>query len=102
MAMTVSWRERDTPLVVSVLPAQRRLAAEVSSAITTQSSDRAAARARSTVSAGEIPMVLGHDAPSSAVLSIRTPRIRAAGQPWLTGAIWPGWPLPQLNAPPST
>jgi predicted Zn-dependent protease len=28
MAMTVSWRERDTPLVVSVLPAQRRLAAE--------------------------------------------------------------------------
>ena len=58
MAMTVSWRERDTPLVVSVLPAQRRLAAEVSSAITTQSSDRAAARARSTVSAGEIPVVV--------------------------------------------
>ena len=30
------------------------------------------------------------------------PRNRAAGQPWLTGATWPGWPLPQLNAPPST
>src|SRR6266487_4466589 len=43
-----------------------------------------------------------HDFPSSAVLSIRTPRSRTAGQPWLTGATWPGWPLPQLNAPPST
>ena len=30
------------------------------------------------------------------------PRISTAGQPWLTGATWPGWPLPQLNAPPST
>ena len=58
MAMTVSWRERDTPLVVSVLPAQRRLAAEVSSAITMQPSDRAAARARSTVSAGETALVM--------------------------------------------
>src|ERR1019366_4956065 len=56
---------------------------------------------------GPLDGVLGrvpgaHDeAPSSAVLSIRTPRSRAAGQPWLTGAIWPGWPLPQLNAPAS-
>ena len=58
MAMTVSWRERDTPLVVSVLPAQRRLAAEVSSAITMQPSDRAAASARSTVSAGETALVM--------------------------------------------
>ena len=24
-----------------------------------------------------------------------------AGQPWLTGAIWPGCPLPQLSAPAS-
>ena len=56
MAMTVSWRERDTPLVVSVLPAQRRLALEVSSAITTQSSDRLTARARSTASCGENPL----------------------------------------------
>ena len=54
MAMTVSWREADTPLVVSVFPAQRKLAAEVSSAITTQSALRAAARARSTVSWGLI------------------------------------------------
>jgi hypothetical protein len=58
MAMTVSWRERDTPLVVSVLPAQRRLALEVSSAMTTQSSLRAAASARSTVSCGENSLML--------------------------------------------
>ncbi len=54
--MTVSWRELDTPLVVSVLPAQRRLALEVSSAITTQSSDRLAASARSTASCGDNPL----------------------------------------------
>ena len=53
--MTVSWRERETPLVVSVFPAQRRFAEEVSSAITTQSSHRAAASARSTVSCGVMP-----------------------------------------------
>ena len=58
MAMTVSWREADTPLVVSVLPAQRRLALEVSSAITTQLSLLAAARARSTVSWGEYPLAV--------------------------------------------
>ena len=55
MAMTVSCREPATPLVVSVLPAHRRFAVEVSSAITTQSLDLAAARARSTVSCGEGP-----------------------------------------------
>ena len=109
MAITVSWRDADTPLVVSVFPAQRKLAAEVSSAMTTQSALRAAARARSTVSWACLDCLsarslrLAHAlAPSSAVLSIRTPRIRTAGQPWLTGATWPGWPLPQLNAPPST
>ena len=58
MAMTVSCREPATPLVVSVLPAQRRLAVEVSSAITTQSSDLAAASARSTVSCGEGPLAM--------------------------------------------
>ncbi len=52
MAMTVSCRVLDTPLVVSVLPAQRRLADEVSSAITTQSSQRAGRSARSTSSCG--------------------------------------------------
>ena len=51
--MTVSWRELVTPLVVSVLPAQRRLADEVSSAITTQSSQRAACSACSTAACGE-------------------------------------------------
>ena len=55
MAMTVSCREPATPLVVSVLPAHRRFAVEVSSAITTQSLDLAAASARSTVSCGEGP-----------------------------------------------
>ncbi len=52
MAITVSWRDRETPLVVRVLPAQRRFAVELSSAITMQSSDWAAARARSTMSWG--------------------------------------------------
>ncbi len=52
IAMTVSCRDRDTPLVVSEFAAQRRFAEDVSSAITTQSSQRAAARARSTVSWG--------------------------------------------------
>ena len=31
-----------------------------------------------------------------------TPRKRAEGQPWETAATWPGWALPQLNAPPRT
>ena len=44
--MTVSCRDRETPLVVSVLPAQRRFADELSSAMTMQSSLRAAASAR--------------------------------------------------------
>ena len=93
--MTVSWRDRDTPLVVSEFAAQRRFAAEVSSAITTQSSHRAAASARSTV-------WLRSHAPSCAVLRIRIPRNTAAGQPWLTGATCIGWPLPQVKAPPRT
>src|ERR1039458_9358170 len=144
MAMTVSWRERDTPLVVSVLPAQRRAAVgrpdplprrgalarapvdgddgELAGARHAVGGERVARPAQvrgrgllrdhdAWVTAGGVqgPLdgVLGrvpgaHDeAPSSAVLSIRTPRSRAAGQPWLTGAIWPGWPLPQLNAPAS-
>jgi len=51
-------READTPLVVSVLPAQRRLAVEVSAAMTMQSSPRATCRARSTVSWGEYPELM--------------------------------------------
>ena len=56
-AITVSLREAETPFVVSELRAQRRLADEVSSAITTQSSQVAAARARSTASCGEITVI---------------------------------------------
>ena len=41
-----------------------------------------------------------HRPASSRVFSTLTPRNSADGQPWLTGATWPGWPLPQLNAPP--
>jgi hypothetical protein len=52
IAMTVSCRDRDTPFVVRVLPAQRRFAEDVSSARTTHSSHCAAASARSTDSCG--------------------------------------------------
>ena len=102
--ITVSDREAATPLVVSVLPAQRKLAVDDSSAITTVlPPGLAAARARSTVSCGvatpSLPLTYF---PSSAVLSTRTCRKSAVGAPWLTGATCPGWPLPQLKAPPST
>ncbi len=52
MAITVRRRERATPLVVSVLPAQRRFAVDVSSAITTQSEPVARERACSMMSWG--------------------------------------------------
>jgi hypothetical protein len=52
MAITVSRRDRATPLVVSVLPAQRRFAVDVSSAITMQSSAFEIDSARSTTSCG--------------------------------------------------
>ncbi len=42
-----------------------------------------------------------HRPDSSRALRTRTPRTSTEGQPWLTGATWPGWPLPQLKAPPS-
>src|SRR6185437_7855657 len=57
IAITVSLREAEIPLVVSELRAQRRFADEVSSAITTQSSQVAAARARSTASCGCISVI---------------------------------------------
>ena len=41
-----------------------------------------------------------HRPDSARVFSTLMPRNSADGQPWLTGATWPGWPLPQLNAPP--
>ncbi|HEX2313717.1 MAG TPA: hypothetical protein VHJ17_08295 [Thermomonospora sp.] len=51
-AITVSCRDRVTPLVVSVLPAHRRFAVLDSSAITTQSSARDSSSALSTLSCG--------------------------------------------------
>ena len=83
MAITVSRRERATPLVVSVLPAQRRFAFEVSSAITTQSSDFDSDSARSTTlrPPAVYPSQLAHQEASSAVLSIRMPRISTEGAP---------------------
>lgn len=52
VATTVRVRPRVTPLVVRALPAQRRLAEESSSAMTTQPSARDSSRARSTISWG--------------------------------------------------
>ncbi len=104
MDMTVTVRRRATPLVVSVLLAQRRLASVDSSAMTTQPSAREQASALSTSSRGPVELTDGLAVirpASSLVLSIRTRRNRALGQPWLTAATCPGWPLPQLNAPPS-
>lgn len=58
VAITVRVRPRVTPFVVSALPAQRRLAEECSSAITTQPSDRDSSRARSTISCGLVVRAL--------------------------------------------
>ena len=80
MEITVSEREVATPLVVSVFPAQRRLAVDDSSAMTTVSPPgRAAASARSTVSCG-VSIALTYF-PSSAVFRIRTCRKSAVGAP---------------------
>ena len=92
--MTVSCRDRDTPLVVSELPAQRRLAVEPSSAMTMQSPALAAASARSTNSWGDggavvedavvedccLPLA-AHAPASSAVLRILMPRMTTDGHP---------------------
>ena len=45
--------------------------------------------------------VVAHRPPSVRALSTFTFRTSADGAPWLTGATWPGWPFPQLNAPQS-
>ena len=58
MAITVSRRERATPFVVSVFPAQRRFAVDVSSAMTTQSLLAETERACSTMSCGRWLMPL--------------------------------------------
>ena len=62
----------------------------------------AAASPRSTTSSAGRQSEIAHDLPASLlVFRILTPSKTATGQPWLTGAVWPGWPLPQLTAPPS-
>ena len=50
---------------------------------------------------GSVQLALSVPTPARA-LRMRTPRTRTDGQPCETGATCPGWPLPQLNAPPST
>ena len=90
-----------TPLVVRVLLAQRRLALVVSLTIAMHCSDVEVSSAWSTSRCGR--RLLSHQAvPSSVVFRMRMSRNSADGQPWLTAATWPGWALPQLNAPPSS
>ena len=92
-----------TPLVVSVLLAQRRLA------LVRVADDRDAVVGRrrrervldQRLRADAVRAVISWPA-SSVVLRMRTSRNSAVGQPWLTAATWPGWALPQLNAPPSS
>ena len=51
---------------------------------------------------GAFHQLLGpHACASRWVLSTLIPSNTATGHPWLTGATWPGWALPQLSAPPS-
>lgn len=65
VATTVSVRPRVTPLVVRALPAQRRLAVDRSSAMTTHPSARDSSRARSTISCGLFVRVLIDRPPAS-------------------------------------
>lgn len=58
VAITVRVRPRVTPFVVRELAAQRRLALDSSSAITTQPSARDSSRARSTISCGLVAALL--------------------------------------------
>ena len=97
---TTTCRERIAPLVVRLLPAQRRLASRALDDV----GDLA-------VGGGGGQRLLdqllrrragAHRPPSWTVLRMFTSSNSAVGQPWLTGATWPGWALPQLNAPPST
>ena len=98
VAVTVSVLLRISPLVIKPLLAQRRLAS---------------VRSRTELTQGRVATlsacfheILRRDAhwlpPSAWVFSTLTLRNSADGQPCDTGAIWPGCPLPQLNAPPRT
>ena len=98
IAITVSCRDRATPFVVSVLPGP----AQVGRGRLVRQHDGLVAAGRGECPLDRLLRLRRHgQAPSSVVFSTRTPRISTAGQPWLTGATCPGWPLPQLNAPPS-
>ncbi len=65
VATTVRVRPRVTPFVVSALPAQRRLAVDCSSAMTTHPSARDSSRARSTTSCGLLGRALIDRPPGS-------------------------------------
>lgn len=85
VATTVSEVLVISPLVVSAFPAQRRFASALSVAYA-MVGPAATASARSTSSAAP-----AHDwPPSDAVFKMLTPRNSADGQPWETGATWPG------------
>ena len=91
-----------------VLLAQRRLASLTASPMTTHASASTEVKRPLHQLLGPGPCggavvdAAAHRPDSSAAFSTRTCRNRAAGEPWLTGATWPGCPLPQLKAPPST
>ena len=104
------------PVVVSWLAAQRRLVASLRRTTTTTSSapwrapaasaastsrSTRAPSARSCGPSGTVVVALrvAHAPPSCSVLRTFTCETTTAGQPWLTGAACPGWPLPQLSAP---
>ena len=103
-AITVTSTACITPLVVSVLLAQRRLALVESSTITMQCSEVELSRACSTSRCGRcLRQSPRHQAvPSSVVFRTLMPRKSAEGQPWLTEATWPGCAFPQFIAPPSS
>ena len=100
---TVTRRSRRTPLVVVVLLAKR-----TSASLRVLDDDHAVVRrppasaASTTSGAGGEPARRRSPARlRPGVEDVARRRTSADGQPWLTGATWPGWPLPQLKAPPS-
>ncbi len=82
------------PLVVRVEFAHRRFAVVVCSTMTVPRSGPRSLQ-------GLLHQLLGpHAWASMRVLSTLIPSNTATGHPWLTGATWPGWALPQFSAPP--
>ena len=97
--ITVTCRAVDTPLVVIELFAHRSDVAMRSLTSTIVSSARPEPRRGVQRDVDDL-LRADHRPASMRVLSTLTPRNSADGQPWLTAATWPGWALPQLNAPP--